>query len=134
MTTPEARARENIDAQLSACGWVIQNRDNINLFASQGVAIREFPLDTGYADYLLFVDQKAVGVIEAKKEGIHSNCCRRSGQQLLGLGFSAGIPHVTLPLPFVYESTGVETFFRDNRDPAPRSRRVFAFHQPETLS
>jgi len=70
MTTPEAKARENIDAQLRACGWVIQNRDEMNLYAGQGVAVREFPLDTGYADYLLFVDRKAVGVIEAKKEGV----------------------------------------------------------------
>ena len=44
------------------------------------------------------------------------------------------IPHVTLPLPFLYESTGVETYFRDERDPQPRSRRVFTFHRPETLA
>ena len=48
-------------------------------------------------------------------------------------GLPANIPHVSLPLPFLYESTGVETFFRDNRDPEPRSRRVFSFHRPETL-
>ena len=36
-------------------------------------------------------------------------------------------------LPFYYESTGIETFFRDERDPEPRSRRVFGFHRPDTL-
>jgi hypothetical protein len=39
-----------------------------------------------------------------------------------------------LPLPFLYESTGVETYFRDDRDPQPRSRRVYSFHRPETLA
>lgn len=133
MPPPEARARQNIDAQLVACGWKIQDRIEQNLHASQGVAVREFPLETGFADYLLFVDQKAVGVIEAKAEGT-----TLAGVAAQAAGYTAGlpanIPHVCLPLPFMYESTGVETFFRDNRDPEPRSRRVFAFHRPETLA
>lgn len=58
MTTPEALARQNIDAQLTACGWVVQNRAGMNLYAGRGVAVREFPLDTGFADYLLFVDRR----------------------------------------------------------------------------
>ena len=70
MPTPEALARQNIDAQLTACGWVVQDRAAMNLYAGRGVAVREFPLETGYADYLLFVDRKAVGVVEAKAEGI----------------------------------------------------------------
>jgi type I restriction enzyme R subunit len=70
MTTPEARARQNIDSQLTACGWVVQDRASMNLYAGRGVAVREFPLETGYADYLLFVDRKAAGILEAKAEGI----------------------------------------------------------------
>jgi type I restriction enzyme, R subunit len=133
MTTPEARARQNIDAQLTACGWVVQQRAEMNLYAAQGVAVREFPLETGYADYLLFVDQKAAGVVEAKAEGTPlSVVADQAGQYTVGL--PANIPNVTLPLPFQYESTGIETLFRDNRDPQPRSRRVFAFHRPETLA
>jgi len=41
---------------------------------------------------------------------------------------------VTGRLQFLYESTGIETYFRDERDPHPRSRRIFAFHRPETLA
>ncbi len=133
MTTPEARARLNIDAQLTACGWVIQNRTEVNLFAGRGVALREFPLETGIADYLLFVDRKAVGVIEAKAEGVTlAGVAEQAASYSVGL--PPNVPHVSLPLPFMYESTGVETFFRDNRDPEPRSRRIFAFHRPETLA
>ncbi len=130
---PEAKARQNIDAQLNACGWVVQDRGAMNLYAGRGVAVREFPLETGYADYLLFVDRKAAGVLEAKAEGaLLSGVAEQAGGYALGL--PANIPHVTLPLPFIYESTGVETFFRDDRDPEPRSRRVYSFHRPETLA
>lgn len=131
--TPESLARENIDAQLTACGWVVQDRARMNLYAGRGIAVREFPLQTGFADYLLFVDRKAVGVIEAKAEGVTlSGVAEQAGQYSVGL--PANIPHVMLPLPFLYESTGVETYFRDERDPQPRSRRVFTFHRPETLA
>jgi len=132
MIAPEAQARQNIDTQLSACGWVIQDRKDLNLSAERGVAVREYPLETGVADYLLFVDRKAVGVIEAKAEGIPLAAVADQAASYT-LGLPEQIPHVSLPLPFMYESTGVETFFRDNRDPEPRSRRIFAFHRPETL-
>ena len=133
MPTPEELARINIDRQLTAAGWVIQDRAQMNLYAGCGVAVREFPLQTGEADYLLFVDRKAVGVVEAKPEGTTlSGVADQAAKYSVGL--PPNIPHVTLPLPFLYESTGVETFFRDERDPQPRSRRVFTFHRPETLA
>ena len=133
MPTPEELARINIDKQLTACGWTIQDMSGLNRYASLGVAVREFPLETGEADYLLFVDGKAVGVVEAKPEGTTlSGVAEQAGNYVVGL--PSNIPHVTLPLPFQYESTGVETLFRDNRDPAPRSRQVFAFHRPEMLN
>jgi type I restriction enzyme R subunit len=132
MPTPEELARINIDKQLAACGWTVQDMSGLNLYAGLGVVVREFPLATGEADYLLFVDRKAAGVIEAKPEGTTlSGVAEQAANYVVGL--PQNIPHVTLPLPFQYESTGVETLFRDNRDPAPRSRRVFAFHRPETL-
>jgi type I restriction enzyme, R subunit len=105
----------------------------MNLYAGRGVAVREFPLATGEADYLLFVDRKAVGVVEAKPEGVTlSGVADQAAKYSVGL--PSNIPHVTLPLPFLYESTGVETYFRDERDPETRSRRVFTFHRPEMLA
>ncbi|HEY59708.1 MAG TPA: DEAD/DEAH box helicase family protein [Anaerolineae bacterium] len=132
MPTPEERARENIDRMLIHAGWILQDRNQMNLSAGSGVAIREFPLKTGEADYLLFVDSKAVGVIEAKPEG---TTLRGVSEQTAGYitGLPPEIPHLNLPLPFAYESTGIETLFRDERDPEPRSRLVFSFHQPKTL-
>jgi type I restriction enzyme R subunit len=70
VTTPEALARQQIDAQLAQAGWVVQDHAALNLWAARGVAVREYPLPGhGFADYLLFVDRTAVGVVEAKKVG-----------------------------------------------------------------
>src|SRR5215216_511722 len=117
---------------LAAAGWAVQDRKAVNLSASKGVAIREFPLEAGFADYMLFVDGQAVGVIEAKKEGTPLSGVDTQSQKYLD-GFPPHIQRVGTPLPFAYESTGVETVFRDVRDPDYRSRRVFSFHRPETL-
>ena len=132
MNGPEALARQTIDAQLEAAGWVIQDYNRINLGAGPGVAIREFPLKTGFADYLLFVNRKAVGVVEAKAVGMTLSGVAHQSQKY-GEGLPDDLPAGRRPLPFLYESTGVETLFMSGLDPDPRSRRVFNFHQPQTL-
>jgi type I restriction enzyme, R subunit len=133
MSTPEARARSLIDRQLQAAGWLLQNREEFNRRVGRGVAVREFPLPAGEADYLLFIDGRAAGVIEAKKAGTTLSGFAEQSEKYL-----AQLPeHLDAwadPLPFGYESTGIETLFRDLRDPKPRSRPVFAFHKPETLA
>ena len=104
---PEARARERIDSLLTAAGWAIQNRDDINLGAALGVAVREYSLPAGPCDYLLFIDRRACGVIEAKPEG----------QTLTGVteqsdDYVAALPaHLQSWAPtllFAYESTGAQ--------------------------
>lgn len=129
---PEEEARQKIDQLLEIAGWKVQDLRELNLGAFQGVAVREFPLESGNADYLLFVDREAVGVVEAKPIGTTlSGVAEQTEEYLVNL--PKNIPHVQEPLPFAYESTGIETFFRDTRDPEPRSQGVFAFHKPEIL-
>ena len=129
---PEEKARQVIDTLLEAAGWVIQDYQELNLSAALGVAVREFPLGRDKADYLLFVERKAVGVVEAKPVGT-----TLGGVAIQSKKYMDNIPDyvacVQKPLPISYESTGVETFFRDIRDPESRSRRVFTFHKPEML-
>jgi type I restriction enzyme R subunit len=129
---PEEKARKDIDKLLSMAGWTVLSRDEINLGASFCVAVRDYPTNSGPVDYALFVDRKAIGVIEAKAAGT-----TLSGVAVQSEGYGHNFPntaqHYILPLPFAYESTGVETFFRNERDSEFRSRRVFAFHKPETL-
>jgi type I restriction enzyme R subunit len=133
--TPEAKARQSIDALLMQAGWHVCHMNDANIHAARGVAIREFPLNAGfgYADYLLYLDGKAAGVIEAKKEG-----ATLTGVEVQSARYAQGLP-ATLPawrrpLPFSYESTGIETHFTQGLDPQPRARAVFAFHRPETLA
>ncbi|MDP3373202.1 MAG: type I restriction-modification enzyme R subunit C-terminal domain-containing protein [Hydrogenophaga sp.] len=132
--TPEARARQTIDALLTAAGWHVCDVASANMYAATGVAIREFPLNPGhgFADYLLYVNGKACGVIEAKKEG-----ATLSGVEVQSARYAQGLPAALpawrRPLPFVFESTGVETRFTNGLDPAPRARPLFAFFRPELL-
>ena len=72
MPTPEDKARENIDRLLTQAGWAVRDQSEANILAYRGVAIRNFTLKPGhgFADYLLYVDGRAAGVIEAKKEGV----------------------------------------------------------------
>ncbi len=128
----EDAARVKIDRLLEAAGWIVQDYKEFSLGAAQGVVVRDFPLQTGFADYMLFVDRKAVGVVEAKPEGTTLSGVSEQTEKYLR-GLPSNYPHVSDQLPFAYESTSAETFFRDLRDPDSRSRRVFAFHRPETL-
>ena len=128
---PESRAREQIDRQLTDAGWIVQDRAAANLSAGPGVAVREFPLKGGPVDYLLYLDGAAAGAVEAKKEG-----WTLSGVEAQSKRYSEGLPDALpayrRPLPFLYESTGKETYFTNLLDPEPRSREVFTFHRPET--
>ena len=131
---PEQIARDAIDELLKKAGWAVQDKKKINFAAGLGVAVREYQTDVGPADYVLFIDKQAVGVIEAKPENWGEKITTVEEQ-------SAGYANAKLhwvnnsqPLRFVYESTGVITRFTDNLDPNPRSREIFNFHCPETLA
>ncbi len=132
---PEDLARANIDRLLGAAGWAVQPYAEANIHAARGVAICNFTLEKGcgFADYLLYVDGKAAGVIEAKKVG-HT----LTGVEIQSDKYVKGLPETLpawrRPLPFLYESTGVETHFTNGLDPEPRARSVFAFHRPDTLA
>jgi type I restriction enzyme R subunit len=134
--TPEARARVEIDRRLDAAGWAVQDARAVNLAASRGVAVREFVMRAphGRADYLLFLDGRAAGVVEAKKQGeTLTGVEHQSGKYVDGLPDELERA-VEGGLAFVYESTGAETRFTNRLDPDPASRPVFSFHRPETLA
>jgi type I restriction enzyme, R subunit len=135
---PEQRARVEIDRMLAEAGWSVQDYRAIDLTAARGVAVREFPTKAGPVDYLLFGDGKALGTIEAKREGETLRGVEWQTERYMH-GFTQLIEErpvahwEPLPLPFHYQSTGAETLFTNHRDPIARSRDVFQFHRPETL-
>ncbi|RZK45927.1 MAG: DEAD/DEAH box helicase, partial [Pedobacter sp.] len=132
MLTPEQIAREKIDLMLKKAGWAIQHYRNFNPTVAAAIAVCEYHTDTGPADYILFVNQIPIGVIEAKEENeahrlvVHEEQTERYAQSKLRyIGQRL--------IPFSYISTGTFTEFADARDPKPRYREVFYFHQPKTL-
>lgn len=130
---PEQKARDNIDALLRQAGWVIQSAKKIDLNAGLGQAVREYQTDIGPADYVLFVDKKAIGVIEAKRVEEGQRLTAHEAQTENYAAATLKWIKNKEPLPFLYQSTGIITRFTDGRDPKPRSREVFCFHRPETL-
>ncbi len=131
--TPEERARVNIDRRLKECGWEVQNHKEMNIFASRGVAVREFSMPgAGEVDYLLYADGKAIGVVEAKPEGWTLKGVEPQSRGYMG-GLPQSVPAHRRPLPFGYETTGAVTQFTNVLEPEARSREVFAFHRPEEL-
>lgn len=130
---PEQIARDRIDKMLVDAGWVVQFKNKVDLSAKQGVAVREYQTDVGPADYVLFVDRRPVGIIEAKREdeGYRLTVVEEQSKDYA----SAKLKYLDNDmLPFVYESTGIITRFTDYRDPKPRGRNVFSFHQPATIA
>ncbi|MEW6196547.1 MAG: type I restriction-modification enzyme R subunit C-terminal domain-containing protein [Bacteroidota bacterium] len=129
---PEERARIDIDKKLTLSGWTVQSYHDFNPSSGNGIAVTEYPTESGFADYILFIERKPVGVIEAKKvgetlSGVHEQTVRYATDKLKFLVNKN-------ELPYQYESTGTETFYTDARDPVPRQREIFCFHRPETLN
>ncbi|MCU1589690.1 MAG: box helicase [Frankiales bacterium] len=131
----EQRARVEIDRQLTAAGWSVVDRKDLNPFVPS--AVREVIMSPGHgrADYALYLDREVVGVIEAKPAGTPL-----SGVEWQSAMYAAGLPDTARKrlyggkLPFVFEANGVETHFTNGYDPEPRSRRFFGFPRPDTLA
>jgi len=131
-TKLEDETRKEIDEKLKAAGWVIQDKKEINLYEKLGVAVREMDTDTGPADYMLFVDGKACGILEAKREGTGLGDVVQQSRRY-AVSNTKFIQRWLDELPFTYEATNHEIRFCDWRDPYARSRNIFHYHQPETL-
>jgi len=132
---PEDKARHDlINPSLVKAGWTIQHFKTANVHASKGVAVEFFPMGMGVgeADYVLFINGEAAGILEAKKEG-ETLVGKEPQSNRYAKGFPKDFNYVDLPLPFVYESSGSETRFTNLYDPKPRSREIFAFHTPDEL-
>jgi type I restriction enzyme R subunit len=132
--SPEQKARREIDAKLTAAGWMVQDRADLDLTAGRGIAVRNFTMKPGhgFADYLLYLDRKAAGAVEAKAEGALRGVEPQSAKYSHGLPDT--LPAHRRPLPFLFESNGTIVQFTNGLDPVPRSREIFSFPRPETLA
>lgn len=137
-TEAEQRARLKIDAQLKAAGWHVSDVAHLDLIHHPSCAVREVVMKpgSGRVDYLLYVDRRIVGVIEAKPEG-HTLSGVEWQSAIYAKGLSA--PHqlqavmVHDRLPFVFEASGSEAHFTNGYDPEPRAPNVSNFPDPRCL-
>ncbi|MEV5887378.1 DEAD/DEAH box helicase family protein [Streptomyces sp. NPDC052020] len=131
----EAQVRAELDRILEKAGWIVQDDATKNLFAGKGVAVREVSTAVGRADYLLYVEQRLVGVIEAKREGADLEAAmQQAARYATGLTRSQQLSAWRASLPFRYVADGNTVRFHNALDPSPRTREVFAVHQPETIA
>jgi type I restriction enzyme R subunit len=126
MVKPEEAARQRIDEALSLAGWFVQDAKASNVYAARGVAIREFPLKTGHgsADYLLYVDGHALGLVEAKKAGE-----TLTGVEVQSEKYAVGLPeHVPAPMQplpvLVSKHWGRDAFYLSARPEASQPRSL----------
>lgn len=131
--TPEEQARVVIDEKLEQSGWIIQDMRQLNLTASLGIAVREFPTSTGPVDYALFIEGKPVGIVEAKKSEAGENITVVEGQSARYANSTFKWVQQEYRIRFAYEATDKLVRFTDYDDIKYRSRSVFSFHRPETL-
>lgn len=128
------KARKVIDEKLIASGWIVQDVKKLNPNAAVGVAVREFPTDTGPVDYALFVNETPVGEVEAKKSEEGENITTIEGQSSRYANSSFKWIKCDYKIRFAYEATDKFTRFTYYNDEKYRSRTVFSFHRPETLA
>ena len=132
---PEARARKIIDQLLTNAGWIVQSRDEVNLAAGRGVAIREFPMKPGFGrptTFCTWTDRLSESWKRKKRAALSPGLKGRP--QNIAKDFLTRCPRLAVHLPFCYQSTGIETRFTNLLEPDAASRNVFSFHRPETLA
>lgn len=132
--TPEEKARQKIDQWFAEAGWKVINREDYEP-TSTAVAIREGLLKGNLeADYFLFINGKAVGVLEAKREDIDALSDKVCAQAAL---YAKSVPHIYQtyqnPLPFIFTSNGKNLYFCDFRKQEQSFKQIMAIPTPYDL-
>ena len=132
--TPEEKARQNIDRLFSDAGWSVVDRLHYNPRLS-AAAIKEGLLCGNLeADYLLFIEGKAVGVLEAKREDTDVSSLAVIKQ---AENYTYKVPDWyqtwAKPLPLIYLSNGKTVFFRNSNNPSTEYQEINKIHTPKEI-
>ena len=132
--TPEEKARIKIDQWFADAGWKVINRDDYEPTCT-AVAIREGLLKGNLeADYFLFINGKAVGVLEAKREETDAFASKVCEQAAL---YAKSVPNIYQtyqnPLPFIFTSNGKELYFYDFREKDSNFKQIMFIPTPREL-
>ncbi len=131
---PEELARLKIDKQLNDSGWDIVTRDEF--VYNKALAVKEALMKGNKeSDYLLFVDGKAIAVVEAKKEeneldekkvGDQAEAYAVTPQKWYGLWYQNLIP-------LVYLANGKKIYFRNLLKPESEYEEIQTIHTPKQM-
>ena len=132
--TPEEKARQKIDQWFADAGWKVINRDEYEPTCT-AVAIQEGLLKGNLeADYFLFINGKAVGVLEAKREETDAFSSKVCEQAAL---YARSVPNIyqtyQKPLPFIFTSNGKELYFCDFREQNHYFKQIMTIPTPHEL-
>ncbi len=131
---PEEKARLDIDRRLQDAGWEVVDRKHYSP-ALSAVAITEGILKGKLeADYLLFIEGKAIGVIEAKRADIELSEIVAQQAENYAHKLLKWYQYWQKPLPFVYVSNGKEILFRDIRDEKSSYQPLLQMHTPKEVA
>lgn len=130
---PEERARINIDKQLRNAGWDIVSRHEY--VPNSAAAVKEALMrGNTESDYLLFVEDKAIAVIEAKKESDPLGA--EVKEQVEGYAIHPqswyGVWFEGL-IPLVYMANGHKIYFRNMLIPDSEYEELTQMHTPKKM-
>lgn len=126
--------KQRIDPFLADAGWQIVGHDPMQPTATlTNHAVREFPTDNGPTDYMLFVDGRPLGVVEAKKLTVGPQGVLPQAERYSSGASNSGFNFRGFRVPFLYSTNGEVIWFHDVRHPLTTSRKIAAFHTPGSL-
>ncbi len=131
--TPEEKARVKIDKQLNNAGWeIVSRQEYVPNYAS---AVKEGLMQGNKeSDYLLFIDDKAIAVVEAKAESNslgdivaqQAEWYSTHPQSWVGMWFKNQIP-------LVYLANGNKIYFKNMLEPESEYVELTAMHTPKQM-
>ena len=132
--TPEEKARVKIDRWFEDAGWQVVNRDEFEPTMS-AVAVRDGLLKGNLeADYLMFINGKVCGVLEAKREEVNVESDMVSDQVST---YAKSVPNCyqtwQKPIPLLYKSNGKVVLFQDFRETNTEWDEINRIHTPKEI-
>ena len=132
--TPEEQARIKIDKLLKDAGWDIVSRDEY--IPNLALAVKEALMEGNHeSDYLLFVDNKAIAVLEAKREEIdvedndsvysQAEKYAHTPKKWYDLWFDK--------IPLVYVSNGKKLLYKNLLDDNSEYEEIEQMHSPKKM-
>ena len=130
---PEEQARVFIDEMLAAAGWAVVPRSEYKDVPYAQALEEALTKGNNRADYQLYLDGKAIGVLEAKRLGKNLGACVAEQVAKYSVGTLPWNQAWANPLPFLFMCDGDKLFFRNTLDPTSKFEPIKKLFTPKQL-